>query len=594
MDAIRHFASISLLLLCSGCTAPRHGEYWCEPGVQCVSVPYAAVASATEDPQSTLAELDRAACLDRNCSPDATLYYLRALERLAPLCESNSATRCCDTRLWCAYRQCLARFLICAQRHGQYVPGTGVVIQSTSETRIVPVRAVGLPWTLEDIQQLRPVGDYYSKSLTREIHRCGAGIPVVALRNCPTGQHVGDQYVKQGTAFAVTAVFRITGPAPSEAATPAPPAILEFYNSQAHGEASPDEPGRNSAPLAADLSAPLVFNQLTGDQTIDPFAWFIRPERANGQEGLFFLEPYQPGKIPVLFIHGLLSTPNTWVEMVNELRNMPGFSERFQIWGFRYATGQPFVASAALLRKNLNSALAELRASGPDPALDHIMLVGHSMGGLIAKAQISYSGDCMWRSMANRPLSQIVATPETRNLLQERFYFAPQPAIRRVVFVAVPHGGSTLATRSIGQVGSRLVSPEDEAKDQHRQLIADNPGVFSSEVRRRIPTSIDLLESRSKILQALYNLPVNQHVTMHSIIGNGRYSIHEGRGDGVIGVHNARHRGVASELLVPASHTDIHERSETVCEVWRILGEHYEQYPCGQKTVCRAKAAISK
>ena len=229
-------------------------------------------------------------------------------------------------------------------------------------------------------------------------------------------------------------------------------------------------------------------------------------------------------------------------------------------------------------RKNLNAALAELRASGPDPALDHMVLVGHSMGGLIAKAQISCSGDCMWRSIANRPLSQIVATPEMRNSLQEQFYFAPQPAIRPVVFIAVPHGGSTLATRCIGQVGSCLVSPEDEAKARHRQLMADNPGVFSGEMRRRIPTSIDLLESRSKILQALYHLPVNPHVTMHSIIGNGRYSIHEGKGDGVIGVPSARHRGVASELLVPASHTDIHERSETICEVWRILCEHHEQY----------------
>jgi pimeloyl-ACP methyl ester carboxylesterase len=578
MDAIRLFASFSLLLLCSGCVLPGHGEYWCEPGVPCGSGRSATVGGATGNPEAGLDDLDLAACLDRQCSPDATLYYLRALERLAPQCETASATGCGAARSCAAYRQCLARFLICAQRHGQYVPGTGVVIQSTSETRIVPVRAIGLPWTLEDIQQVHPVGEYYAKSLTRTICRCGAGIPIVALRNCPTGQHPADQYVQAGTAFAVTAVFRTTGSQQSDAGVAAPQSILELRNPQQLGEASPDEPNEKAGPLAADLSAPLVFNQLNGGQTIDPFAWFIHPEMGNGREGLFFMEPYQPGKIPVLLIHGLLSSPTTWVDMANELRAMPGFSERFQIWGFRYATGQPFVASAALLRKSLNAALAELRASGPDPALDHIVLIGHSMGGLIAKAQISCSGDAMWRAMANRPLSQLVATPEMRNSLQERFYFAPQPAIRRVVFVAVPHGGSTLATRFIGQVGSCLVSPEDEVKDQHRQLIADNPGVFSREVRRRIPTSIDLLESRSKILQALYDLPVNQHVTMHSIIGNGRYSPGDGRGDGVVGVHNARHRGVATELLVPATHTDIHRRSETVCEVWRILCEHYEQY----------------
>jgi hypothetical protein len=146
------------------------------------------------------------------------------------------------------------------------------------------------------------------------------------------------------------------------------------------------------------------------------------------------------------------------------------------------------------------------------------------------------------------------------------------------VFVAVPHGGSTWATRLVGQVGSCLVTPPPAVKERHRQLIADNPGVFSREVSRRIPTSIDLLESSSGILQALYRLPVSDSVKTHSIIGNGRYSLGDGRGDGIVGIDNAQHPGVASELFVPTTHTEIHRRRETICEVWRILSEHHQEY----------------
>jgi hypothetical protein len=122
------------------------------------------------------------------------------------------------------------------------------------------------------------------------------------------------------------------------------------------------------------------------------------------------------------------------------------------------------------------------------------------------------------------------------------------------------------------------VKPDATAMKRHRQLIEDNPGVFSGEVTHGNPTSIDLLKSSSPLLQALRCLPVSSTVKMHSIVGNGRYSIGDGRGDGVVGIASARHSGVVSEYYVPASHTEIHRRSETVCEVWRILSEHHQQF----------------
>ena len=575
MDVQRTLLSFWLLVVVSGCSLISENQFWSQPGVPCHPAGQNVAADQVSMPGTCASELKFAVRCDRLGSPDATYHYLNVLEQLWPQLESSVASQVDHAQSLRVYHQSLGRFLICAQRHGQYVPGVGVVINREVETRTVPIRLVGLSWSSGDLQAMYPVGTYHAKSLTRQVKRCGWGLPVVARRMAATHQLCGERFLLPDSTFSVTALLKTEAVEVNSAEDRASQPVLEFYNPLDVTEFSV---AGDPHPLAADLSAPFAFKEIYGTSKVDPFEWFVHPEMDDEQTGLFFLDPYQPGKIPVVLIHGLMSSPRTWVNMASELRNIPEFSDRYQIWGFRYATGQPFFNSAAKLRKDLSVALAELKENSPDPALDHVVLIGHSMGGLIAKAQISCSHDRMWQAVANRPLSRITTYHASRNRLAEIFFFAPQPSVRRVVFIAVPHRGSTLATRVVGQIGSRLVQPEPELKASHQQLIVDNPGVFSREVRHRIPTSIDLLKSDSPLLQTLYCLPVNSHVKMHSIIGDGRFSIGDRRGDGVVGIGSARHPGVESEYYVPTTHTDIHGRPETVCEVWRILSEHHLQY----------------
>lgn len=174
----------------------------------------------------------------------------------------------------------------------------------------------------------------------------------------------------------------------------------------------------------------------------------MQPENSGSSTNrpeLFFLEPHRPGRIPLVFIHGLLSDPSTWVDQANDLRAIPQVSERYQIWGFRYPTVDPFLQPAAALREQLQQAVTAIDPSGTDPALQNIILVGHSMGGLIAKLQVTYSGTTLWDAFANRPLETIVAEDSIKARLYRDFFFMPSPFVRRVVFVGSPHGGSSLA-----------------------------------------------------------------------------------------------------------------------------------------------------
>lgn len=215
-----------------------------------------------------------------------------------------------------------------------------------------------------------------------------------------------------------------------------------------------------------------------------------------------------------------------------------------------------------------------LDPQGNDLALRKMVLVGHSMGGLVSKMQVTYSEESIWYSVANVPFDSIHAAARVRAELADRFFFDPNPFVSRVVFIATVHEGSSFAARGIGRVSSALVerSPRDEAV--HNELIAANPNAFKKEFVRRMPTSIDLLEPQNASLAALRALRVSPCVKLHSIIGTGRTLLLDGPGDGVVTVTSARHPDVESEVYVDATHTTILHHPDTQCEIRRILLEH--------------------
>jgi hypothetical protein len=149
------------------------------------------------------------------------------------------------------------------------------------------------------------------------------------------------------------------------------------------------------------------------------------------------------------------------------------------------------------------------------------------------------------------------------------------------VFIATPHGGSTLATLGVGRVASLSVRQPPLNKAIHDEAVRDNPGAFRPEYERRVPTTVDILEPSSTTLASVRELRVPAWVTTHSIIGNAHTSAVSGPGDCVVAVSSARHPGVVSEVLVPATHTKVHHHPDTIREVERILLEHLRETGLG-------------
>ena len=93
--------------------------------------------------------------------------------------------------------------------------------------------------------------------------------------------------------------------------------------------------------------------------------------------GLFFQQPYDEEKIPVLFVHGIGGYPQLFSFLIERLD-----TSRFQPWVVQYPSG----VRLDLLGEGLASYMTELYFRHKFPKL---IIVAHSMGGLVSRRAIN-------------------------------------------------------------------------------------------------------------------------------------------------------------------------------------------------------------
>ena len=161
--------------------------------------------------------------------------------------------------------------------------------------------------------------------------------------------------------------------------------------------------------------------------------------------------------MPVVFVHGLGARPASWRRMIEALAADPAIDGRFQFWTFGYATGNPIPYSGYLLRRDLDEVRRRLDPDKSDPAFDRMVLVGHSMGGLLCKLVAVDPGLRLWRAVSDRPLGELTGEGGDLELMRACLIFGAHPGVRRVIYIATPHRGSRLDRGSVRAIGTRLV-----------------------------------------------------------------------------------------------------------------------------------------
>ncbi len=328
-------------------------------------------------------------------------------------------------------------------------------------------------------------------------------------------------------------------------------------------------------PLEADLSAPLAYALQASRLWDFEVRGLFSGELEQFRPGIYMFEPYAPGKIPVVFVHGTASSPARWADTFNSLEAYSLLREKYQYWFFIYTTGNPIPYSANILRQSLRNIVDDVDPEGRDPALRQMVLVGHIQGGLLMKMLVADSGMDLWESLLKQGVDPSKLSPENQELLKEVLIFERCSFVSRVAFVATPHLGSFLAARWYSKLGSSMISLPTRLLDVGKDVFSKTRSL-EDELGGHVPTSLDNMDPSSPFIQTLAAIPLHAEVKAHSIIAvKGSGPIEEGD-DGVVEYQSAHIEGVESEIIVPSSHS-CQSHPATVQELRRILLEHLRE-----------------
>lgn len=393
-----------------------------------------------------------------------------------------------------------------------------------------------------------------------DLHRFGLGLPAVARISA-----AGDPNApRTGYRIPLTLVALPKNPptACCEAALVDPRQVQAVRTS--HGD----------LPLAMDLETPLSATAAAGRRFGADLANLLRPGHFTGHPRIVFLEPYDPDKTPVVLVHGLLSTPRMWEPLIRGLMADPAISARCQFWFFYYPSGQPVPLSALQLREALDDAVKVHKVKKP------MILLGHSMGGILSRAQVSRINE----KEAETVMPGVASLPEYSRV-RRALIFEPRTDVSRVVFLFTPHRGSRLASSGLGAWGIRLIRLPDTLLNELSDALDQLAGVEVD----RLPTSIHGLSPNSTFLRVLDSTtPV---VPSHTILGDRGRGTLETSSDGVVPYSSAHLPVAESELVVPTGHGGF-AHPASVKELRRIIHEALEEDQ-GGKPKCGARCNAS-
>jgi pimeloyl-ACP methyl ester carboxylesterase len=321
----------------------------------------------------------------------------------------------------------------------------------------------------------------------------------------------------------------------------------------------------NVRPLAANFSAPISYYKPPSNLTLVGLVGGFEARNYPAKIGLYFLQPYDPDRIPLVFVHGLFSTPWTWVQTINGLQADPEIRKHYQFWVFAYPTGYPILYSALRLRDELS------RADRAYPNHKPYVVVGHSMGGMLTHDQVVTLTPAMWEKSMGETAEAIFAKERSDSLIVRATTFRANPRIKRVVFICTPHRGSKMASGGLGKFAISLINLPGQLATVMKDSLSSGELLQLTGSSKRLPNSVWGLKPTNPALEVINSAPIS--VPYHSIIGDRGKGDSPNSTDGVVAYWSSHLDGARSELIVPGPHGSC-ELPQTIAELDRILRLH--------------------
>jgi pimeloyl-ACP methyl ester carboxylesterase len=425
----------------------------------------------------------------------------------------------------------------------------------------------GFRWPMSNFDQFVVADQFVVRGLSVRNRQPGLGTPLVAVTRT-------NQESRLPRGVPLTVLLRLDGGL-TEMAQGNIRASLELYSAF---DVASVQVGNRTVPLETDTTISIAYGL---NQSL---VWKLGMMQFLSAEekiptAVYLMQPYRPGRVPVVFVHGTFSSPVWWAEMVNTLSADPELGRRYQFWYFVYNSGNPIAYSAGRLRESLQAKLKELDPEGRDAALQQMVVIGHSQGGLLTKLTGTDTGERLLQvALKTNRLENLNISAEQKATIRRFTCYEALPFVKRVVFVCTPHRGSYVAGGFARRLAHRFVTLPAKLVKRTSELAGLREKLNLPKELRRTPTSLDGMSPRNPFLLALAEIPLAPGVKGNSIIavqGDGDY--HSGK-DGLVLYKSAHVDYVESEFIVRSFHS-CQDKPPTIEEVRRILHEHLRTSP---------------
>ncbi|WP_238053207.1 alpha/beta hydrolase [Psychrobacter sp. Ps2] len=295
-------------------------------------------------------------------------------------------------------------------------------------------------------------------------------------------------------------------------------------------------------PLAANFSAGyglwLSENQLDGVGYLN----LITRQPDAQLPKLFMLEPYDPDKRVLIMLHGLASSPATWVNLTNDILNDDKLRDNYQVWQIFYPTNLPILENRYQIQQLINSTYQQTDPNGQNRASRNSVIISHSMGAIIARMMLSdenlvddldkLNDKDILSSNEKQQIRNALKTSFGEDELKQRFELQALPQVDTAVFLSAPFRGTDYADRWFTRALRRIVYlPVGLVKTFTDNLatiatqgdLAQNPlGALY------LQNGASQLSDKSSFIELTKDITMNERITYHSIIANNDADITKG------------------------------------------------------------------
>ena len=289
--------------------------------------------------------------------------------------------------------------------------------------------------------------------------------------------------------------------------------------------------------LAANFSA--SYGMWLAENRLDNVGYFnlLSKQQSLVLPQLFMLEPYDPNKRIIIMLHGLASSPATWISITNDIASDDELRDNYQVWQIFYPTNIPILENRYRIQELIESAYKINDPNSQHIASQNSVLIGHSMGAVIGRMLVSNENlqdnfHRLSQEQSTLRLSKLVNNELDRENVLNRLQLKQLKSVDTAVFISAPFRGTDFADRWFTQLLRRVV----HLPLGFIQTITGNLASIASEGELAsnplgalyFQNGASQLSDKSSFMKLTADLQIADDVTYHSIIANRDSDIYNG------------------------------------------------------------------